>query len=196
MSILIDERDYNMDTPFYLSEFEQAASALDAGLLSQKGLDVEVGVWLGSVVLRMHKKTWANKPFERPQSDTAIFFSIWLNCKDVKADRLFYNIHALKLRQLRGYKITARDFAADFRARFKPFARHWPNVSVDFGPLNLMEGWAPLDATEAADPVAVAIADPVASAATPAIARTIATLATGFLELAPLIDALLERRKK
>ena len=58
-----------METSFYLSEFENAAGGLDAALLAQKGLDVEVGVWLNSVVLRMHKKTWANKPFERPQSD-------------------------------------------------------------------------------------------------------------------------------
>jgi hypothetical protein len=173
-----------METPFYLSEFEKAAGSLDAGALAQKGLDVEVGVWLRSVVLRMHKKTWANKPFERPQSDTAIFFSIWLNEKGPKADRLFYNIHALKLRQLRGYRITSRDFAADFRAGFKPFARHWPNVSVDFGPLNLMEGWMALDAA--------AIADPAAQA----VAGTVAGLATRFLELAPLIDVLLERRKK
>ena len=175
MSILIDERhNDNMDTTFYLSEFEKAAGSLDAGLLAQKGLDVEVGVWLGSVVLRMHKKAWANKPFERPQSDAAIFFSIWLNEKDVKPSRLFYNIHALKLRQLRGYKITSRDFAADFRAGFKPFARHWPNVSVDFGPLNLMEGWTTLDATAKADPEAEEPANPAAAAkadpATPAAA--------------------------
>ena len=164
-----------METSFYLSEFEKAAAGLDAGLLFRKGLEVEVGVWLRSVVLRMHKKTWANKPFERPQSDSAIFFSIWLNVKDVKADRLFYNIHALKLRQLRGYRITSREFAADFRARFKPFARHWPNVSVDFGPQTLMEGWLPLDDT--------------------AVAGTVARLANEFLELAPLIDTLLEQKK-
>jgi hypothetical protein len=47
---------------------------------------------------------------------------------------------------------------------------------VDFGPLNLMEGWIALDAA--------------------AIAADVSALATGFLELAPLIDALLERRKK
>jgi hypothetical protein len=205
-----------METPFYLSEFEKAASGLDAGLLAQKGLDVEVGIWLRSVVLRMHKKTWANKPFERPQSDAAIFFSIWLNLNDkgVKAGRLFYNIHALKLRQLRGYRITSREFAADFRARFQPFARHWPNVSVDFGPLTLMEGWLALDAatltaaaapaegeTEAAAPAipaSSAVADPVTEAtadqAPSAVAAQVSALATAFLELAPLIDSLLERR--
>jgi hypothetical protein len=181
-----------METSFYLPEFEKAAMELDAGLLAQKGLEVEVGVWLASVVLRMHKKTWANKPFERPQADAAIFFSIWVKDKTEKPDRLFYNIHALKLRQLHGYKITSREFAADFRAGFKPFARHWPNVSVDFGPLTLMEGWLPLDAAAVADPVAAA----VAGSAAQAVAGTVAGLATGFLELAPLIDALLERRKK
>jgi hypothetical protein len=181
-----------METAHYLSEFEKAAGGLDATLLAQKGLDVEVGVWLRSVVLRMHKKTWANKPFERPQSDSAIFFSIWLNEKDVKPAHVYYNIHALKLRQLRGYRITSRDFAADFRAGFKPFAPLWPNVSVDFGPLNLMEGWAVLDAAAAADPVASAPADSSALA----IAGTVARLAKGFMDLEPLVDALLERRKK
>jgi hypothetical protein len=173
-----------METADFLSEFENAAGGLDATLLAQKGLDVEVGVWLNSVVLRMHKKAWANKPFERPQSDAAIFFSIWLNVGGVKTGRLFYNIHALKLRQLRRYKITARDFAADFRAGFKPFTRLWPNVSVDFGPLNLMEGWVALDASA------------VTATATSAIAGTVAKLAREFMNLEPLIDALLERRKK
>jgi hypothetical protein len=64
-----------MDTSLYLSEFEKAADKLDAGPLAQKGLEVEVGIWLASVVFRMHKKAWANKPFERPQSDAAIFWT-------------------------------------------------------------------------------------------------------------------------
>jgi hypothetical protein len=182
----------NMNTPFYLSEFENAASALDAGLLAQKGLDVEVGVWLGSVVLRMHKKTWANKPFERPQSDAAIFFSIWLNVNGMKPGRLFYNIHALKLRQLRGYRITSRDFAAHFRTGFKPFARHWPNVSVDFGPLTLMEGWVALDASTVTAAAVPVVADSAASA----LAGTVTRLANEFMELEPLIEALLAHRKK
>ena len=164
-----------MDTSLYLSEFEKAAGGLDASLLARKGVQVEVGIWLNSVVLRMSKKAWANKPLTRPQSDTAIFFSIWVNEKDANADRLFYNIHALKLRKLSGYKVTSREFAADFRARFKPFAQHWPNVSVDFGPLNLMEGWTALDATT--------------------VAAAVSALAATFLELVPLIDNLLEQKK-
>jgi hypothetical protein len=164
-----------MDTSLYLSEFEKAAGGLDASLLAQNGLQVEVGVWLESVVLRIYKRSWANKPLERPQTETAIFFSIWVSDKSAKTGPLFYNIHALKLRQLRGYKITSREFAADFRARFQPFARHWPNVKTNFGPLTLMEGWTALD--------------------TAAIAAQVSALATAFFDLAPLIDTLLEQRK-
>ena len=179
-----------MDTSSYLSEFEKAAGSLDASLLARKGVQVEVGIWLGSVVLRMHKKAWANKPLTRPQRDTAIFFSIWVNEKGPKADRLFYNIHALKLRKLIGYKITSREFAADFRAAFKPFAPHWPNVSVDFGPLNLMEGWLPLDVVPGETTT-----EATAVRATPAVAADVSALAAAFLELAPLIDNLLEQKK-
>jgi hypothetical protein len=180
-----------MDPSPYLPEFQKAASGLDASLLAQKGLQVEVGIWLESVVLRMHKRSWANKPLERPQTEAAIFFSIWVSDKSAKTSPLFYNIHALKLRQLRGYKITSREFAADFRARFQPFARHWPNVSVDFGPLTLMEGWTALHDAAAGETVTGATADQAAAA----IAAQVIALATGFLALAPLIDELLEQKK-
>lgn len=53
-------------------------------------------------------------------------------------DRVFYNIRALKLRELEGYAITSRDFARDFRDRFEAMRDQWPNVRVDFGPATLM----------------------------------------------------------
>jgi hypothetical protein len=163
-----------MDSSLYLPDFEKAALRFKAGLPVENGLTVETGVWLESVVLRIHKTAWANKPLTRPQSEAAIFFSIWVSEKGLKATRIFYNIHALKLRQLRAYKVTSRDFAADFRAGFKPFSLHWPNVSVDFGPLTLMEGWIELDAAT--------------------VAADVHRLANAFLAIAPLIDELLERR--
>ena len=60
----------------------------------------------------------ANNPFEKPQPGPAIFFSVWINA-GIKEHKLFYNIHALKLRQLKGYNITSRKFASDFREQFK-----------------------------------------------------------------------------
>jgi hypothetical protein len=160
----------------FLTAFRTAADGLDRQLLTQKKLEVEVGVWLESVVLRMQKSAWANKPYERPQSDAAIFFSIWLSDKALKEHRLFYNIHALKLRQLRGHAITSREFAAAFRSRFKPFEHIWPNVRVDLGPLTLMEGWEKFNAAT--------------------LEQDVQTLAGKFLEIDSVIDELLTGYKK
>jgi len=48
-----------MTPDFYLTEFKRAADKLDGNLLAQKKLNIEVGVWLESVVLRLQKKAWA-----------------------------------------------------------------------------------------------------------------------------------------
>jgi hypothetical protein len=159
----------------YLAAFKKAAGKMDENLLAKKKLEIETGIWLESVVLRLQKSAWANKPYERPQSDTAIFFSIWLHDKTIKENKIFYNIHALKLRQLKGYKITSREFAAAFRSRFKPYAHQWPNVSVDFGPQTLMEGWEKLDTAN--------------------IQEDVFKIASRFLEIDTLIDDLLDGYK-
>jgi len=165
-----------MAPTLYLTDFKKAANHLDKNLTATKKLEIEVVVWLESVVLRLQKKGWANTPYEKPQSNASIFFSIWLNNKGVKENKIYYNIHALKLRQLQGYKITSREFAAAFRAKFQRFEQHWPNVSVDFGPLTLMEGWVRLD--------------------TATLAEDVFTLASKFLTIDSLIDELLDDYKQ
>src|SRR3954464_10784433 len=93
-----------------LAAFKQAANRLDGNLLIKKKLEIETGVWLSSVVLRLQKNAWANNPREKPHAGPAIFFSIWSNDQPIKDQKIFYNIHALKLRQLHGYRITSREF--------------------------------------------------------------------------------------
>ena len=68
-------------------------------------------------------------------------FSIWIDEDAATKSRAKYNIHALELRQIEGYSITSRDFANDFRDGFAPMRDAWPNVSMGFGPLTLMQGW-------------------------------------------------------
>jgi hypothetical protein len=55
--------------------------------------------------------------------------------------RANYNIHALKLRELKRYSLTSIAFARDFRKFFRSSQHRWPNVSLDFGPQTLMQGW-------------------------------------------------------
>jgi len=161
-----------MDTGYYLDVLQKSAGQLDKNLFGKKQLEVKCGIWMDSVVLKIQKKTWAiNKPFE-----SGIFFSIWISEKPISEGRLCYNIHALKLRELTGYSIKSREFADAFRFKFGPFERQWPNVSTDFGPQTLMEGWVTVDVND--------------------FGKVVTELANGFLEIQHIIDELLEGRRR
>ncbi len=135
-----------MDTSFYLDKFQRAADKLDKKLLNKKQVENAVVIYgKNSVVLKLYKKSWTNQFQDPLTSESRIFFSIWISDSSIKEQKLLYNIHALKLRQLKNYSIQSRKFADIFRDRFKPFEHKWKNVSVDFGPLTLMEGWINID---------------------------------------------------
>lgn len=104
------------------------------------------------------------------------FFSIWADGLSMSDQEISYNIHAFKLRHLAGYNIESRKFAAAFRAKFKKYEMQWKNVSVQFGPLTLMEGRQSADMENLEDDVL--------------------KLLNNFLEIEYLIDeTLLEFRK-
>jgi hypothetical protein len=165
-----------METIYYLDKFKKSVEQFDRQLFIGKNLEYKVGIWLESVVLKIQKKSWINtsqtaKPFEE-----SIFFSVWLNDESVGKSKLHYNIHALKLRQLTDYSIKSREFADAFRLRFKTFEKEWPNVSVNYGPLTLMEGWITIDEEK--------------------LEGIILDLAHKFSEIAFIIDDLLAERRK
>ncbi|MEN2400168.1 hypothetical protein GKZ90_0010290 [Flavobacterium sp. MC2016-06] len=161
-----------MDYQFYLDKFQESANLIDKKILEEKNLLLYVGVVLDSVCLKLYKKEWSSNLDDPLNAKTRIFFSVWINDKTLKDKRLFYNIHALKLRELKGYSITSRNFAADFRIRFKDFEDHWENINLKLGPLTLMEGWKNLDDTN--------------------LENSILDLAKNFLEIEPLIEQTLE----
>jgi len=106
--------------------------------------------------------------------ESGIFFSIWVSPDDATRSKANYNIHALKLRKLERYRITSRDLAADFRRAFERVREAWPNVSVDYGPQTLMQGWIEIDAKS--------------------FRADVVSLLHRFEELSPIIDNLLEKR--
>lgn len=166
-----------MNTKTYLNKFENAVNAFDKKVLEKSGLEIQTGIWLNSVVLRLQKKHWANNPDEKPHSGSAIFIGIWIDQEAFSKKILKYNIHALKLRQLNGYALQSRAFADSFRQKFREFEQKWENVSVQFGPQTLMEGWIPLNDEK--------------------IQEDILNLIKKFIEITPLIDeTLLEFQKK
>lgn len=165
-----------MDTALYLSIFQNSLDRINKWDFSQQQFELKVGVWLDSVVLKIQKPSWINHAVTAEAFKESFFFSIWLSDALIKQSKLFYNIHALKLRQLAGYKIQSREFAEAFRSRFKAFEGQWPNVSVDYGPLTLMEGHVDID--------------------TGNFEHVIIELAYKFLDIGFIIDELLAERKK
>jgi hypothetical protein len=134
-----------VDTTFYLARFQHAAGQIDKGLLARRQIDLSTGLYKDSVFLKLYKKSWAS-PMQDPLiAESRIFFSVWISDEAIREQKLCYNIHALKLRKLKGYSIESRKFAAIFRAGFKAFEHKWENVSVAYGPLTLMEGWVKTD---------------------------------------------------
>ena len=166
-----------MSIEIYLNKFENAVEAFDKKELEKSGLEIQTGIWLNSVVIRLQKKNWVNNPDEKPHSGSAIFMGIWIDQEAFSKKILKYNIHALKLRQLNGYVLQSRAFADSFRQKFREFEQKWENVNIQFGPQTLMEGRIPLNDET--------------------IQEDIINLINNFIEIAPLIDeTLLEFQKK
>ena len=156
-----------------MEAFKNAANKIDKRLLDRKQVEVSVGTYSHCAVLRFYKKSWANPFLDPLLSPSRIFFAIWID--PAKEGKLFYNIHALKLRGLKGYKIESRKFADDFRKSFKEFEHKWENVSIKFGPLTLMEGFVKMEPDSFLDEVL--------------------QLSNNFLEIEYLVDHTLARFK-
>lgn len=130
-----------MDFAFYLNEFRLAAAKIPQEKLDKDHLKISIDIVLESVALKMYKSHWYGDSKLSVENSGRIFFSVWVNKKTLEEGRVYYNIHALKLRELKSYKITSKDFAQNFRNEFLKHQKDWPNVNVNYGPLTLMEGW-------------------------------------------------------
>ena len=161
-----------MDNRYYLSQFNKAIALIDKGLFQPE--EVKADEWLNCIVMKIQRTQWLGNPpvqaFEQ-----SVFFSVWVSDESLKQDKLEYNIHALSMREIKGYRIKSRDFAEAFRKAFKPYEKAWPNVSTDFGPQTLMQGWVEYDDSKP---------------------EMIATLATNFAQIQFIIDDLFNQYKR
>lgn len=160
-----------MNLDFYLTEFQSAASLIDRTQVDPH-IQFFVGLVLNSAAVKAFKPQWSNQPRDPVNATGRIFFSVWVNKESIENNRLYYNIHALKLRQLDGYKIASRDFAERFRLQFKTHAKNWPNLNTNYGPLTLMQGWKDLHLLT--------------------LQKDVAELLHNFSAVSPIIDSTLE----
>ncbi|MEI9944432.1 MAG: hypothetical protein WDN26_09475 [Chitinophagaceae bacterium] len=126
--------------------------------------------------MKLYKKSWTSSSQDPLNAESRIFFSTWVNDASLEEQKIFYNIHALKLRKLNGYSIQSRKFADDFRNSFKEFEHNWKNLSTKFGPLTLFEGWIKINPEN--------------------FQKEILKLVNNFLEIDQLIDNTLFKFKK
>jgi hypothetical protein len=111
-----------------LEVFAQVADRARSSL-QRKHLEVAVGSWRDSSVLKVQKRSWAESPLESGSASIGVFFSVWVAEEDLRKKRACYNIHALRMRSLRAYSLQSREFASAFRARLNPQKKAWPEVS-------------------------------------------------------------------
>jgi len=155
--------------------FLESKSLLEASGILGEDLVCKVGDY---PALKILKSTWTNDTHDRIGNDSGVFFSVWMSTLKDEEEMVLYNIHALKLRQLAGYRLESRKFAFAFRDEFLPHAEKWPNVRTNLGPQTLMQGWIPRRPSE--------------------LPNDIFNLAHQFGDLIPIIDRLLNEatRKK
>ncbi|MGU3373750.1 hypothetical protein [Chryseobacterium sp. M5A1_1a] len=165
-----------MDYNFYLKEFHSAIAKIPNEKFDTCGLKVAIDIVLESAALKVYKPEWSGDLQSPLDATGRIFFSIWINDKSIQEGKMYYNIHALKLRELKNYAISSRNFAEDFRKEFIKYKKDWPNVSVKFGPLTLMQGWVDLKVED--------------------VQENVYELVQSFLKISFIIDRVLAQYKK
>ena len=121
----------------YLAVLESVRHKQAGRLFRDFQLCCETGEWLDCAVLKLQKAGWSDKGMGQ-----GIFYSIWLGEPDIAKGRLNYNLHALKLGAQKSCGVKPVAFAKAFRGRFQ--SKGWPNVSTNYGPQTLMQGWVAL----------------------------------------------------
>ena len=161
---------------YYLNKFRKISEKLESRLMSEYQMEINSVCLLDSIVIKIRKKNWYNIIETDEKNNSSIFFSVWIEDKSLIGNQIYYNIHALKLRHLKGYNIESRKFAEAFRDKFKKYKDQWPNVSVSYGPQTLMQGWIEIN--------------------TDSFEADIIALIIRFLEIEYIIVELLEERKR
>ena len=164
-----------MDYNLYQDKFQSALAKIPKKQFNNFGLKLSVEIVMNSVAIKVYKPEWSSNPQSPLDANSRIFFSIWVNDDSIERNKLWYNIHALKLRQLKGYKISSRDFANQFRAEFMKYQKDWVNADINYGPLTLMQGWHKLKIDN--------------------LQKDISELTRSFLNISPIIDTILAKYK-
>jgi hypothetical protein len=130
----------------HLAVFNALKSERAAEFETQHGLTIKTGEGLGAAILKLLKPSWTTDTSDEILNTNGLFFGIWIDAECEAKGIARYNLHAKKLRFIKGEKFAAREFARSFRAQGKDELEGWPNWSFPKGPITLFQGHVPLDA--------------------------------------------------
>jgi hypothetical protein len=129
----------------HLDVFNSLKSERATEFQTKHGLLVKTGEGLGAAILKMLKPTWTTDGPDEILNTNGLFFSVWIDAACEAQGIVRYNVHAKKLRMIKGEAFAAREFARAFRAQGKDELEGWPNWTYPKGPITLFEGHFPLD---------------------------------------------------
>ncbi len=129
----------------YLEIFNAVKAERAKGLEWQYKLSLKTGEGLGAALLKVMKPEWTTDAPDELLNTNGLFFSVWVDpaCEAKGVAR--YNLHAKKLRAIKGEAFAAREFVRAFRFQCGDELKGWPNWSYPKGPITLFEGHIPLD---------------------------------------------------
>ena len=156
----------------YLDTFNQLKSERSDAFQSRHGLLIKTGFALNAAILKLLKPSWTTDGSTDILNSNGLFFGIWVDAAFEVKGIVRFNLHAKKLRYIKGPAFPAREFARSFQVRAKDTMASWPNISYPKGPITLFEGHVPLNAQTLHDDAS--------------------TLMDRFAALCPLLDSMLD----
>ncbi len=122
-----------------------ALAAARADDLRAHGLLIKAGEGLEAAILKVLKPGWTADPPDQFLNTNGLFFSVWVDAACKAQKRARFNLHAKKLRTIKGEAFAAREFARTFRIEAATVLQAWPTNVYPKGPITLFEGHIHLD---------------------------------------------------
>jgi hypothetical protein len=129
----------------YLDSFNALKANRAAEFQTQHGLVINTGEGLGAAMLKLLKPSWTTDNAGELLNSNGLFFGIWIDAECESKAIVRYNLHAKKLRFIKGERFAAREFVRAFRLQGQEYLEQWPNWSYPKGPITLFEGHIPLN---------------------------------------------------
>lgn len=96
------------------------------------------------MIIKALKPAWTTDSPDQLLNTNGLFFSVWVDAECEAEGVARYNLHAKKLRFIKGEHFAARNFVRSFRAHAKAGLAGFPNWQYPKGPITLFEGQFPL----------------------------------------------------